>query len=143
MIKTQSQGYKTVQVSFESGIHLLKNMIHPPVEGKSIGARFLLLNLMHERQVKSIPSECDTHHSFCPRTLQRFSQRFFQIDRCANSCPYLKLLKNLCICEKKLQCVWTIRIFFCSFSCSVRGPLLKGIGQVGLLGSEPDLLLNT
>ena len=88
VIMTQSQGYKTAQLSFESRIHLLKYMISP-AEGKTIGATFLLLNPMPERQrhVKSIPSECDTHHTF----------------------------KHL----------------------------LKGMARVGLLGSEPDLLLNT
>ena len=85
VIMTQSQGYKTVQLSFESGIHLLKNMISP-AEGKTIGATFLFLNPMPERQ-RHVPSECDTHHTF----------------------------KHL----------------------------LKEIEQVGLLGSEPDLLLNT
>ena len=30
-----------------------------------------------------------------PRTLQRFSQRFFWKDLCKNRCPYIKLLKKL------------------------------------------------
>ena len=42
---------------------------------------------------------------------QRFSHRFFQKNCCENCCPYIKLLKNCCSCEKKLQRVWTITTF--------------------------------
>ena len=53
-----------------------------------------------------------------PRTLQRFSQRFFWKNRCKNLCPDTKLLQ---LWRKVVVCMED-SYFFCSFSFSVRGP---------------------
>ena len=58
-----------------------------------------------------------------PRTLQGFSQRFFHRNRCKNCFPYMKLLKKSLQLWKKVVVRMDNNDFFCSYSCSVRGPL--------------------
>ena len=58
-----------------------------------------------------------------PSHTTKIFTKIFQKNLCKNLCPYIKLLKKSLQLWKKVVVCTDDNCFFCSFSCSVRGPL--------------------